>query len=97
MPQPESRRRRGPETSSPHASVQVTRFQEKRVLRERSTFHLPVDLMERVRNCVFWTPGLTMGGLAEEGIRHTLAAHEKENGGPFQPRKSNLKGGRPMK
>ncbi len=38
-----------------------------------------------------------MGGLAEEGIRHALATHEKENGGPFQPRKSNLKGGRPMK
>ncbi len=97
MPQRESRRGRSSETNSPHVSVRVTPFQEKGVLRERSTFHLPVELMERVRNCVFWTPGLTMGGLAEEGIRHALAAHEKENGGPFQSRKSNLKGGRPMK
>jgi hypothetical protein len=57
----------------------------------------PLDLMERVRNCVYWTPGLTMADIAEEGIRHTLAAYEKKNGGAFPQRKANLKGGRPVK
>ncbi len=65
--------------------------------KDRCTFHLPMDLMERVRNCVYWTPGLTMAEIAEEGIRHALAGYEKKNGGPFPPRKANLKGGRPMK
>jgi hypothetical protein len=97
MPQTEKGRGSSPEANSPEAIVHVKPPQEGRVERERATFHLPVELMERVRNCVFWTPGLTMGGLAEVGIRHALAAREKKNGGPFQPRKSNLKGGRPMK
>ena len=68
-----------------------------RPVKERSTFHLPIDLMDRMRNCVFWTPGLTMGELAEEGIRKVVDAYEKKNGGPFQTRKSNLKGGRQLK
>jgi hypothetical protein len=72
-------------------------IEEGRIVKDRCTFHLPMDLMERVRNCVFWTPGLTMAEVAEEGIRHSLEAYEKKNGGPFQPRKHNLKGGRPMK
>jgi len=97
MLRPEKGRGRILEANSLDPLVLVLPPQEKRVKRERTTFHLPVELMERVRNCVFWTPGLTMGALAEEGIRHALAAHEKRNGGRFQARKSNLKGGRPMK
>jgi hypothetical protein len=65
--------------------------------KERATFHLPVDLMERVRNCVWWSPGLTMGQVAEAALRKEIDALEKKNGGPYAPRKSNLKGGRPMK
>jgi len=71
--------------------------EDKKAIRERCTFHLHVDLMDKVRNCVFWTPGLTMADIAEEGLRHALAAYEKKNGGPFPQRKSNLKGGRPMR
>jgi hypothetical protein len=71
--------------------------EDRKAAKERCTFHIPVDLMERARNCVFWTPGLTMGGLAEEGIKKALDAYEKKNGGPFQHRKSNLKGGRPAR
>jgi len=71
--------------------------EEKKDAKERCTFHISVALMERARNCVFWTPGLTMGGLAEEGIKKALGAYEKKNGGPFPQRKSNLKGGRPVR
>lgn len=71
--------------------------EDKKASKERCTFHISLDLMEQARNCVFWTPGLTMGQLAEEGLRHAIAAHEKKNGGPFQQRKSNLKGGRPVR
>jgi hypothetical protein len=68
-----------------------------KVKKERVTFHLPADLIERARNSVFWTPGLTLATLAEEAIRDALDRIEKERGEPFPPRKRALKTGRPVK
>jgi hypothetical protein len=65
--------------------------------RERTTIHVDVGLMERIRNAVYWTPGLTLAGMAEEGLRNVLERHERANGGPFRKRRSELKGGRPLK
>ncbi len=68
-----------------------------RVVKERLTVHLPVELIERVKNTVYWTPGLTLAGFAEEAFAQTVEALEKQRGEPYPPRKENLKGGRPMK
>ncbi len=68
-----------------------------RVVKERLTVHLPVDLIERVKNAVYWTPGLTLAGLAEEALTAVVERLERERGGPFPPRQSELKGGRPLK
>lgn len=65
--------------------------------KERVTFHLPTDLTDRVRDVTYWTPGMTMAGFAEEALQEYLARCEKSNGGPFPPRKAELKGGRPMR
>jgi hypothetical protein len=66
-------------------------------LKERVTFQLPVDLIERARNAVFWTPGLTMAALAEEAFKQALDRMEKQRGEVFPPRHSPLKTGRPVK
>ena len=68
-----------------------------RVVKERLTVHVPVELIERVKNAVYWTPGLTLAGLAEAALTQAVDALEKEQGEPYPPRKENLKGGRPMK
>ena len=68
-----------------------------RVLKERLTVHLPVDLIERVKNAVYWTPGLTLARLAEEALTAAVERLERERGEPFPPRRSELKGGRPLK
>jgi len=68
-----------------------------KTLKERLTVHLPVDLIDRVKNVVYWTPGLTLAGLAEEAFAEAVAAMEKKRGEPYPPRKENLKGGRPIK
>lgn len=65
--------------------------------KDRLTVHLPVDVIDRAKNAVFWTPGLTLAGLAETAFLKALERLEKENGGPFAPRKAELKGGRPMR
>lgn len=64
--------------------------------KQRATFHLPVDLMERARSAVYWTPGATMADLAEEALRRELDRREKKRGEPFPPFEGRLKGGRPV-
>jgi hypothetical protein len=61
------------------------------------TIVLPASLIDRAKNAVFWTPGLTLADLAIDGIELSLAKVERKNGGPFPRRKGDLKGGRPVK
>jgi hypothetical protein len=68
-----------------------------RVEKERLTVHLSVDLIERVKNAVYWTPGLTLAGLAEDALRQAVDQLEHARGEPFPPRQRELTGGRPLK
>jgi hypothetical protein len=61
------------------------------------TFHLPVEVMERAKNAVYWTPGLTLADLAAQALTDAVDRMEKKKGESFPPRKADLKGGRPMK
>ena len=63
---------------------------------ERLTVNLPPELIERARNAVYWTPGLTLAGLAREALVKSLVRLEKENGGPFKERDGELRAGRPV-
>ena len=64
--------------------------------KEKLTVHLTHDLIERVKNAAYWNPRLTIASIAEQGIKHALEQIEKEHGGPYPPRESELKGGRPI-
>jgi hypothetical protein len=65
----------------------------------RAQFSVQIDaaLVEKVRDAAFWTPGLTMADIVEDGVRRALVALEKKNGGPFPPRKGKVRTGRPVK
>lgn len=65
--------------------------------KERLTVHVTVAVAERAKNAVYWTPGLTLAGLTENALQKALEGLEKAHGGPFDHRKEELKGGRPMK
>lgn len=65
--------------------------------KERLTVHLSMEVIERAKDAVYWTPGLTLAGLAENALVKALEPLEKAHGGPFPRRKAELKGGRPMK
>jgi hypothetical protein len=65
--------------------------------KERMTFHLPVEVIERAKNAVYWTPGLTLAGLAAQALTEAVDRLERHRGQAFPPRESELKGGRPMK
>ena len=64
--------------------------------KEKLTVHLTHDLIERVKNAAYWNPRLTIASIAELGIKYAIEQVEKEHGGPYPPRESELKGGRPI-
>jgi hypothetical protein len=64
--------------------------------KEKLTVHLTHDLIERVKNAAYWNPRLTIASIAELGVRYAIEQVEAENGGPYQPREAELKGGRPI-
>lgn len=66
--------------------------------KQRTTVHVSIEVMERIRNAVYWTPGLTLAAVAEEAFRKALVELEGQRGGvPFASRPTGLKGGRPLK
>jgi hypothetical protein len=54
----------------------------KKVIKERLTVHLPVELIERIKNAVYWTPGLTLAGLAEEAFTAASSDWSASAAGP---------------
>ncbi len=65
--------------------------------KERLTVHVPRDVVERVKNAVYWTPGLTLARLSETALLAEVERLEQERGGAYPPRTEELRGGRPMK
>jgi hypothetical protein len=70
--------------------------QQSPVQRQRLSMLLRSELVERLRDAAFWTPGATLAGLVDEAITKALDQMEKRRGEPFPPRKGQLKAGRPM-
>ncbi len=64
--------------------------------KRRYTLHLPETLIERLRDAVYWTPGLTLAQLAEGALREAVDALEAERGGAFPKREAELSAGRPI-
>jgi hypothetical protein len=60
----------------------------------RATIRLPAHILERARNAVYWTPGLTLEQLAERAFSLALEETEREHGAPFAPRRHDLQQGR---
>ncbi len=66
--------------------------------KERLTLNLPVALIERLKNAVYFTPGLTLAKIAEGALVDAIDKIESELGKPFPQRKEAfLKRGRPIK
>ena len=87
-----------PAQTAPHVDQDTSPAQSTRrrtVERRRLTVSLPLDLLERSRNTVYWTKGLTLASLLEQALVHSLDQREGLNGQPFPKRLEELKGGRP--
>lgn len=68
------------------------------VTRDRSTrltVNLSKDLVDRLRDTVYWIPQLTLSRLVEEAIYSSLTRLESANRGRYPRRTAELKPGRP--
>ena len=65
--------------------------------KERVTFHVSTELVEHLRDAVYWTPGATLAGIAEDALAKGVMAMEKKRGESFPKRKGAIKTGRPVK
>lgn len=75
---------------------QQTTQKKQKSSKQRITVQISEDVIERLKNAVYWTPGLTLASLAEEAFSNAVDALEEEKGAPFPKRKEELKTGRPI-
>ena len=61
---------------------------------QRVTVSLPMPLIERLRNAVYWTEDLPLAGLMAKALEDIVTQMEEANGGAFPQRVSPLKRGR---
>jgi hypothetical protein len=61
----------------------------------RLTVSLPSDLIDRLRDAVYWSPSLTLAWLVAHSLRTSLTEMESLRQGPFPKRKKALRAGRP--
>ncbi len=89
-----------PPSTENNGSVAVLEKEQKtpsKSKKERITVQISVDVIERMKNAVYWTPGLTLASLAEEAFSKAVDKLEKGREEPFPQRKDELKTGRPIK
>ncbi len=75
----------------------MTSWNHMAIARERLTVKLPAEVIERLRNAVYWTPEATVAGLTTSALSQYIDQMEADRGEPFPPRKEELKTGRPFK
>jgi hypothetical protein len=79
--------------TSPSSKLSKARRQGPRTV--RLTVSLPGDLVDRLRNAVYWSPDLTLAWLIAQSLRTSLTDLETARQGPFPKRTNALRAGRP--
>lgn len=72
------------------------KFDKKVVRRSKVSAEVDYDVADRVKNAVYWTPGLTMARFIEKALEDAIDKIEEDRGGKFEARERELVGGRPM-
>lgn len=68
----------------------------KATAKQRITVQISEAVIERVKNAVYWTPGLTLASLAEESLAKAVDQLEGKRKAKFPHREEELKTGRPI-
>ena len=77
-------------------SREEEQFDKKVVRRSKVSAEVDYEVADRVKNAVYWTPGLTMARFIEKALEDAIDKLEEDRGGKFEAREGELVGGRPM-
>lgn len=64
---------------------------------EQIAVRLPSELVQRMRDAVYWTPGATITALIERGATAEIARLERERGEAFPRANAPVRKGRPVR
>lgn len=78
---------------SPSSRLRKIGQQQPRMV--RLTVSLPGDLVDRLRDAVYWSPSLKLAWLIAQSLRTSLTEMESLRQGPFPKRTNALRAGRP--
>ena len=78
---------------SPFYRLRKIGHQQPRMV--RLTVSLPGDLVDRLRDAVYWSPSLKLAWLIAQSLRTSLTEMESLRQGPFPKRTKALRAGRP--
>ena len=81
------------EAATPYSRPSKAGRQQPRTI--RLTVSLPSDLVDRLRDAVYWSPGLTLAWLIAQSLGTSLTEMESLRQGPFPKRTKALRAGRP--
>lgn len=65
--------------------------------KQKLAVQLPSELVEKARDAVYWTPGMTLNRLTQIALSQTLDCMEALRGVPFPPRGGSLSTGRQIR
>ncbi len=77
------------------ATAKSSKPERKQPRTVRLTVSLPGDLVDRLRDAVYWSPDLKLAWLIAQSLRASLADLETSRRGPFPKRMMALRSGRP--
>lgn len=84
---------------SPSEATEAPKSQDQqdRMVKVRATFHVPLNLLERLKDIVYFSHGLTLTDLAAEAFTDIIKKKEAERGEIPRRNGKNIKSGRPVK
>lgn len=91
-----SNKKSSTEVLDANTSLKHPMQQQNKTSKQIITVQISQDVVDRVKNAVYWTPGLTLASLAEKAFSHAVDALENERKSVFPHRKEDLKRGRPI-
>ena len=97
-PKPSPRRLREPFPVKIRKKKSEKKTSSDKMVMVRFTTCIPSDLIERMKNCVYYSPGKTVTEVVSSGVRKELNLLEKKNRGKFKDRpNTELNAGRKVK
>ncbi len=64
--------------------------------KQKITLIMDADLVERLKNAVYWSHGISICSVIEEATEKMVKHLEKENGKPYPERNGEMKRGRKL-